>query len=85
MLSKRTNILFEDSQWEQLVSHAKKEQISVGSLIRKAVFTVYFKGENDVLKERREAIDRIRKIRKQIKKPVTTKEIIELINYGRKF
>jgi len=41
MLTKRTNILFNDAIWQKLVSKSEAEAVSVGELVRKAVEKVY--------------------------------------------
>lgn len=85
MLNKRTNVLFEQTTWDKLLKLAKTRQTSVGQLIRQAVFALYFDKEKYKLDQRREAIDSIRRTRSEINHKFTTKEIGELINYGRKY
>lgn len=80
MLTKRTNILFDEKLWQQLVSRAKREKTSVGKLVRKAVEKAYVQNEDK--DERTKAFERILKIRKISKKPIDYKA---LINYGRKY
>lgn len=80
MLNKRTNILFDEKLWRKLSVRAKKEKTSVGSLVRRAVEKTYVEDE-EVYKQRREALDDILKIRKKVK-GINYKE---LINYGRKY
>ena len=79
MLTKRTNILFEDKTWKELTSLAKKRNSSVGELVRRAINDTYFSETID--KKRAKAIDSIFKTRK-IQKGIDYKE---LINYGRKY
>lgn len=79
MLTKRTNILFEDNTWKELVALAKKRNSSVGELVRKAIKKTYFSETID--KERAGAVDTIFKIRKK-HKGIDYKE---LINHGRKY
>jgi predicted transcriptional regulator len=81
MLTKRTNILFKDDEWQKLSRLAKKKQTSAGQLVRNAVREVYFKNNK---KERgiKEAFENIVKIRKVQKGTIDYKE---LINYGRKY
>ena len=80
MLTKRTNILFDEKQWSELTSRAKREKISFGKLVRRAVERAY--GQSDERDARKKAFDEIMKIRKVSKKPIDYKA---LINYGRKY
>lgn len=80
MLTKRTNILFDEKLWKRLSDRAKRERTSVGKLVRMAVEKAYAKDQE--LEERRRAIDHIRKIRKHFRGRIDYKE---LINYGRKY
>lgn len=82
MLTKRTNILFDEKQWRKLSKRAKREKTSVGKLVRKAVEKAYADAEDKELKMRQKAIDEIFRIRKVSKKPIDYKA---LINYGRKY
>lgn len=80
MLTKRTNILFEESTWKKLEKLAYERKISVGELVRRAVEDKYSKGLE--LEERRSAIDDILKARpKPFKGEIDYKE---LISHGRK-
>lgn len=81
MLTKRTNILFDEKLWKELSNRAKRERTSVGKLVRKAVEKAYVEVEDEALKKRREAIDEIFRIRKRVK-GINYKEYI---NYGRKY
>lgn len=80
MLTKRTNILFEQELWDKLSLLAKESDVSVGELIRRAVKERYF--EDNRQEEIAKAIQRIRALRKPQKKNINYKE---LINYGRRF
>lgn len=80
MLTKRTNILFDDKLWRLLTSRAKREKASVGKLVRRAVEKVYMQDEE--MDRRKKAYEEILKIRKISKKPIDYKA---LINYGRKY
>lgn len=80
MLTKRTNILFDEELWRRLSDRAKREKTSVGNLVRKAVEKAYV--QNEEKDERTKAFERILKIRKISKKPIDYKA---LINYGRKY
>lgn len=81
MLTKRTNILFEEELFRRLVALASKNGTSVGDLVRKAVIKTYPKKKID---KRLDAYNKILSIRKNIKK-ISNKEIREFINYGRKY
>ena len=81
MLTKRTNILFDDDLWNLLTNVARKEKTSVGEVVRKAVRKVY--SEDEISRRRTEACKRILAIRP---KPYPGKiDYKELINYGRKY
>lgn len=80
MLTKRTNILFDEQLWKALTAEAKKRKTSVARLVRKAVEKEYF--EDTKWEERRRAFEEIKKIRKISKTRIDYKA---LINYGRKY
>jgi hypothetical protein len=84
MLTKRTNILFNEEVFQYLIALAHKKNKSVGDLVRKAVIKVYYKNNNNKQSKRAQAIDKIIRMRKSIK-PISSKEIRELIEYGRKY
>lgn len=66
MLSKRTNILFDENLWQKLSSLAKKTNTSVGQLTREAVILTFFPGESESrIKNRSEAIRAIRLFREK--------------------
>lgn len=81
MLTKRTNILFNEELFNHLVALANKNSTSVGDLVRKAVVKVYYQENND---KRANAYNKILSLRKNIKK-ISNIEIKEFINYGRKY
>jgi len=85
MLTKRTNILFDQKTWDMLMGLAHEKDYSVGELVRRAVIEKYMNEEQIILKERAEAIEQINRIRKQIKHKFTREEIKESIEYGRKY
>lgn len=85
MLTKRTNILFDQKTWDMLISLAHEKKYSVGELVRRAVKEKYLNEEQIILKQRAEAIEQINSIRKQIKHKFTREEIKESIEYGRKY
>lgn len=80
MLTKRTNILFEQELWEKLVKIARARNISTSSVIREAVEKKL--SEEEMLLQRRKAFEDIKRIRpKPFKGKIDYKE---LINYGRR-
>lgn len=80
MLTKRTNILFDQEMWETLVSLAKEKKTSVGNLVRQAVKKRY--QQKRLQLQRKKAIDEILRIRKFQKDKVNYKALIE---HGRKY
>jgi len=79
-LEKRTNILFDQELWNRLSNLSKKENRSVGELVRTAVQRTYF-SDDRIVEERRKAFEHILAIRP---KPVKGKiDYKEMINYGR--
>lgn len=81
MLTKRTNILFNEKVFNYLVALAKGSNTSVGDLVRKAVIKVYYQEDID---KKSKAYSKILSLRKGIKK-INSKKIKELVNYGRKY
>lgn len=84
MLTKRTNILFDEKTWSNLVALADKKNTSVGDLVRIAVMTVYLDKNNTLIQQRKNAATRIEAIKKNIKHTFSNNEIRELVTYGRK-
>ena len=81
MLTKRTNILFDEVLWKQLVKLSETKKTSVGQLVREAVQEKYQAAVD--LEKRRQAIENILKIRpKHVKGKIDYKA---LINAGRKY
>ena len=80
MLTKRTNILFDEKLWQTLAEKANRRNTSVGKLVREAVAKMY--AHDEELEERRKAFEHILRIRKVSKTPMDYKA---LINYGRKY
>ena len=80
MLTKRTNILFNDDLWDLLTSVARKEKSSVGEVVRRAIIKVYA-GDNFV-ERKNKAFETIKKFRVKQKGVVDYKI---LINDGRKY
>lgn len=79
MLTKRTNILFDEMLWRKLVRLASDKNTSVGKLIREAVKEKYILDSE--LAERRAVLEDIERIRPHLKGKVDYKA---LINHGRK-
>jgi len=80
MLTKRTNILFDNELWSLLVNVAQREKSSVGEVVRKAVRKVY--SEDEIIERRKKALETIKRIRVRQKGVVDYKA---LINEGRKY
>lgn len=80
MLSKRTNILFDEDTWEKLTKRAKTKNRSIGHFVREAVKEKLT--EEEEWEQRRRAIEDIKKIRPHFKGKIDYKS---LINYGRKY
>lgn len=81
MLTKRTNILFDEEMWRMLVAVAKRQGTSVGNVIRTTMRRQYI--EEDRLTRLARAYDAILKHR-----PAPSKKRIDykaLINAGRKW
>ncbi|MEK7577722.1 MAG: hypothetical protein AAB492_03870 [Patescibacteria group bacterium] len=54
MLTKRTNILFDEELWNILVAEAAKRKTSVGDLVRFAARKIYSDGGKVVIKKKKE-------------------------------
>lgn len=81
MLTKRTNLLFEEDLWLNLVTLAEQKKVSVGELVRQAVRTVYV--DKNINQKRMAAWEKILEIRP---KPYLGRiDYKGLINYGRKY
>ena len=80
MLTKRTNILFDNDLWDLLTSVARKEKSSVGEVVRKAVKRVYTEG--NLVERKKQAFETIKKFRVMQKGVLDYKA---LINEGRKY
>lgn len=79
MLNKRTNILFEHELWEQMTNLAKRQNISVGELVRQAVSAHHqLNKDTNIIKK---LCSTIETERKKSKNKIDYKA---LINYGRK-
>lgn len=80
MLTKRTNILFDQELWQTLTAISQKQNISIGELVRRAVADTYSK--RDILTKRKAVTRDILNMRPA---PVKGRlEYKELINHGRK-
>lgn len=79
MLNKRTQILFENDFWNQLMSLAKARDMSVGELVRSTLKATYFK--EDKKEKMARGMKMILSVRKKFKKI----DYKEMINYGRKY
>lgn len=79
MLTKRTHILFDEELWNRLILDAKRQQTSIGNIVRSAVRGKY--EQEDILKRRKQAIATILKTRKRFKGIIDYKA---LINEGRR-
>ncbi|MBM3209520.1 hypothetical protein FJZ40_04495 [Candidatus Shapirobacteria bacterium] len=78
MLTKRTNILFEEDLWLTLAALAQSQEVSVGELVREAVRKTYFgEGKQKKITQAVESILVTRKKQAGI-------NYGELINHGRK-
>lgn len=82
MLTKRTNILFDEKSYAYLEALARKQATSVGDLVRKAVVKIYI--EPSEKNEKLEAYNQILKLKKGFPR-ISTKEIKESIHYGHKY
>lgn len=82
MLTKRANILFEETDWQMLTTLASQQKTSVGHLVRRAVKTAY----RDTPLARTHALIRAERLTiKHRIKSLSPAEIKEYINYGRKY
>ncbi len=74
MLNKRTHILFDKEYWEKLTALAKKQNTSVGRLVRQSIEKTYFSEEEDIKKQRAEAVKGIKEFREKYAKKYTKGE-----------
>lgn len=79
MLTKRTNILFDQETWKLLKLVAKQRKLSIGETIRQAVKKTYLEDKKTTQTEK--AHQAILKHRKKFKKL----NYKQLINAGRKY
>lgn len=81
MLIKRTNLLLGEADYQLLKSLAKKEEVSVAELIRRAIEKVYKKRFE--LEQRKEVVAEIQKLWKKVK--TEGMDYKSLIENGRKY
>ena len=79
MLTKRTNILFDEDLWQTLVVLAQTKRTSVGELVREAVKRAYLE------EAKRNNISRVADIILSLRKAQKNINYKEFINDGRKF
>ncbi len=77
MLTKRTNLLFEEELWQLLAAKAAEKELSVGELVRQAVRRVYIEDNQGRILQASRKILANRKFGRKIAYQA-------LINYGRK-
>lgn len=86
MLTKRTNILFEEKTWKELSKIAENQNTSIGKLVRSAVEEKYLHDSD--LQRRREAFDRIIKMKEDYKRknphPKKKESVISMVRRMRK-
>lgn len=75
MLTRRTNILFEQETWETLAVLAQAKGSSVAELVRQAIKTVYLSEGEKMAKIK--IFDSIVNLRKRAKGKINYKELIE--------
>ena len=80
MLNKRTNILFDEELWQNMLVLAQAKNKSVGALIRQAVEDVYFSDERA-----QKCTDAYQKILVERKVSQSKINYGKLIDYGRKY
>lgn len=73
MLTKRTQILFDDTMWQKLLRLAERENISVGELTRKAIEKTYFSSREELKDKKEEAYQQILAIREKLRKSKKTR------------
>ena len=83
MLTKRTNLLFEEELWQLLAAKAEEEELSVGELVRQAVKKIYVEPGDEVLKGRKQAFKALIKLQQKTKQKGRV-DYKALIEYGRK-
>lgn len=83
MLTKRTNLLFEEELWQLLAERAVEEGLSVGELVRQAVKKIYVEPEDEVLEQRKKAFEALIKLQQKTRQKGRV-DYKALIEYGRK-
>lgn len=82
MLTVRTNLLLDKKTHNLLKHKAKQEKKTMGELIRKAIIKTYKEDEDEIIRQRTEAVKKIKELQKRMK-PLKGITIRELIDYGR--
>lgn len=85
MLTKRTNILFDQETWDYLVGLAAKRETSVGDIVRKAVIKEHLNQKDQRDTDREKAHEMVLELRKNMSYTFTTKEILNYVHDGRKY
>jgi len=75
MLTKRTNILFNQKVWKTLTALACQKNLSVAELIRRAVKKTYFSEGEKMAKKR--IFNQIISLRKKTKGKINYRQLIE--------
>lgn len=82
MLTYRTNILLDKERQRILAEKAKRDNTSIGELIRRAIDIVYKSKDDETIKKRMKAIEKLYEFQKKIK-PTRGINYRKLIEYGR--
>lgn len=82
MLSKRTSILFEPEEYDQLQQLAEEQRTSVGALVRSAVRQAYLKQPQ---KKNSELLKEMKEIAGDAFKGLTPADIKDMIEEGRRY
>jgi len=85
MLNRRVQILLDDNTVDIIRTLAKENGISMGELIRQAVFEKHIQANNLKNTKRIAAAKRIQLRKKRLKLDLPLSKVNELINYGRKY
>jgi len=83
MLTKRTNLLLRKTDYQFLQLLARKQEVSIGELIRRAIDKTYKERLSFTLEQRKKEVAGIKRLWEKIQlKKVDYKSLIE---YGRKY
>lgn len=77
MLTKRTNIMFDEELWKKLTKLADKQQVSVGEIVRTAAREKV--DEEEIIAKQRKAILSIRQFRESNKNINRSQDSVALI------